>query len=589
MAIGLDSLGTTFLVRELGPLLRDQAIKSVTLTDDRVLAISFKGKRPGPLIFLAEPSMPMLCVREPGAGAGAGAARSRRAAPSQSAAAHHLGSALSEIPPMPRFEDPLKGLRVTDVSQIELDRVVLLTVEGGEKLYRLYFELIPPFPNLYLTDEKDIVLALLFRAGTKTRHRVLEKRKLYTPPPAQDKIHPIDIAKEDLEALACEKDPDALSRGILGIGPLMSKEVVARGLRSGSIHKAFTAMIEDYRKARPSAYLSGMAPTIIKSPPYLAVTWYKPSIDEVESIEKVESLNAAIATVIDEFLSTSKLEHMRASVHRHLAREIRRARKALTQTGVADEHEKDSATYRKYGEIILANIGRMKKGSFSVRLTDIHSSAGEKVRIPLEARLSPQSNAEVYFAKARKSLVRAERARQKMEELQSRLDQLITLEERAAAPEITEARLAEIAELVSRPRRAADEAKGPVDEKAERLGIRPRRFTVTGGWTVLVGKSAKENDILSHKYASPSDLWFHARQAQGSHVVLRRGKKKAEVPKQAILEAAAIAAHYSKARTSKHVAVSYTEKRYVKKVRKGPPGMAAMIREKVVFVDPAIP
>jgi len=435
----------------------------------------------------------------------------------------------------------------------------------------------------------DIVVAVLFRAGTKTRHRVLEKRKLYTPPAAQDKIHPVDVTEKDFEAFDLGKDPVALSRRILGIGPLLSREIAARGLKSGSAHRAFEAMIEDYRKARSGAYLSGMASTIIKNPPYLAITWYRPSIAEIESIEKVEDLNTAIATVIVEFLSTSKLEHMRASVHRHLTREIRRARKALTQTGVAEEHEADSATCRKYGEIILANLGKMKKGPFSARLPDIHSSGQEKVRIPLEAKLSPQANAEVYFAKARKSLRRAERARQKMGEMQSRLDELITLEARATAPEVTEARLAEIAEAVSRPRRAAEEEKGPVDEKAVRLGIRPGRFTVTGGWTVLVGKSAKENDILSHKYASPSDLWFHARQAQGSHVVLKREKKKAEVPKQAILEAAAIAAHYSKARTSKHVAVSYAEKRYVKKVRKGPPGMAAMLREKVVFVDPAIP
>jgi predicted ribosome quality control (RQC) complex YloA/Tae2 family protein len=106
---------------------------------------------------------------------------------------------------------------------------------------------------------------------------------------------------------------------------------------------------------------------------------------------------------------------------------------------------------------------------------------------------------------------------------------------------------------------------------------------------VLVGRSARENDILSHRYAAPSDLWFHARHAQGSHTVLKRGKKKAEVPKQAILQAAAIAAYYSKARTSKHVPVSYTEKRYVKRVRRGPPGQAVMLREKVVFVDPALP
>jgi predicted ribosome quality control (RQC) complex YloA/Tae2 family protein len=128
-----------------------------------------------------------------------------------------------------------------------------------------------------------------------------------------------------------------------------------------------------------------------------------------------------------------------------------------------------------------------------------------------------------------------------------------------------------------------------VDEKAERLGIRPRRYVVTGGWVVLVGRSAKENDVLTHRYAAPGDLWFHARQAQGSHVVLRRIAGKTQVPREAVIQAAAIAAYHSKARTSKHVPVSYTERRYVKKVRRGAPGTAAMLREKVIFVTPSLP
>jgi len=61
------------------------------------------------------------------------------------------------------------------------------------------------------------------------------------------------------------------------------------------------------------------------------------------------------------------------------------------------------------------------------------------------------------------------------------------------------------------------------------------------------------------------------------------------VSRHAIAEAATIAAYYSKARTSKHVPVSYTEKRYVKKVRKGPPGLCVMLREKVIFVKPSLP
>jgi predicted ribosome quality control (RQC) complex YloA/Tae2 family protein len=571
MAVGLDSFGITFLVRELGELLRGRVLKRVALVGDRVLTIDFKGKGARRLTFLAQPSLPLLCVREP------------------DSPPRHSHKIALELPPMPRFEEPLAGSTVKDISQIELERVVLMTVEGRGTLHRLYFELIPPFPNLYLTDERDTILAVLFRAGTRTRHRVQEKGKTYLPPVVQNKIHPAEVTARDLEAMDCPRQPEVLSRRVLGIGPLLSREVVARSSGSGSIQRALGDVISDYREGRSIPHLSTVASSVVKNPPHLAITWYRPSIAEAESIERIDSLNTGVCTVIDAFLTTSKLEMMKVSVRRHLAREIRKARKALTRTGIAEEHEQDSATYRRYGETILANLGRIEKGVHSARLPDIHSPAGEMIRIPLEPRMSPQANADVYFAKARKSARRAELAKRNLDEMQARLDDLITLEQRASASGLTETKLAEIAEALARPRVAGKAKKQPIDEKAERLGIRPRRFEVTGGWTVLVGRSARENDILSHKYASPGDLWFHARQAQGSHVVLRRGRKKTQVTKQAILEAAAIAAHYSKARTSKHVAVSYTEKRYVKKVRKGAAGTAAMLREKVVFVNPAVP
>ncbi len=89
--------------------------------------------------------------------------------------------------------------------------------------------------------------------------------------------------------------------------------------------------------------------------------------------------------------------------------------------------------------------------------------------------------------------------------------------------------------------------------------------------------------------ARPDDLWFHARQVAGSHVVLRKSGHKAEPDKQAILEAAAIAAFHSKAGKSSKVSVCYTEKRHVRKARGGKPGLAVVAREKVVIVRPKLP
>ena len=183
---------------------------------------------------------------------------------------------------------------------------------------------------------------------------------------------------------------------------------------------------------------------------------------------------------------------------------------------------------------------------------------------------------------------RVERSHDHLGRAEAQLKALRDLRSEAESPRTSEKRMAEILDALSPGATASRAEQAPVDERAERLGIRPRRYTVAGGWTVLVGRSAQENDVLTHRYASPDDLWFHARQAQGSHVVLRKERKKTQVPKEAIIQAASIAAHYSKARKSKTVPVSYTEKRYVKKVKKAPAGTAAMLREKVIFVPPTL-
>ncbi len=134
---------------------------------------------------------------------------------------------------------------------------------------------------------------------------------------------------------------------------------------------------------------------------------------------------------------------------------------------------------------------------------------------------------------------------------------------------------------------AAD--RGPTEAAAERAGIHPRRYALADGWIVLVGRSNKENDLLTHKAARPRDIWFHARGVAGSHVVLQRGDRKDNPSKVVLDQAASIAAYYSKARTSRHAPVIYTEKRYVRKPRKAPPGLAVCIREKVLMAEPRLP
>jgi len=130
------------------------------------------------------------------------------------------------------------------------------------------------------------------------------------------------------------------------------------------------------------------------------------------------------------------------------------------------------------------------------------------------------------------------------------------------------------------------EKSGPM-KKEELLPFRV--FTVAGGFQVWAGKSGENNDLLSTRHTAKNDLWFHARGVGGSHVVLKIGTGKGEVSKQAIEQAAAIAAYYSKMKKSKLVPVTMCEGKYVRKPKGVPAGTVTVEREKTIFAEPALP
>jgi predicted ribosome quality control (RQC) complex YloA/Tae2 family protein len=196
--------------------------------------------------------------------------------------------------------------------------------------------------------------------------------------------------------------------------------------------------------------------------------------------------------------------------------------------------------------------------------------------------MGAQQNAEAFFRRARKGERRGVRAPARLGELEEKARELGAALD--AIPEATSDEVADLEASVLRP-----EQKTPAEAKVPKERVRFRTYHVSGGWEVLVGKSNHDNDLLTHKMARPDDLWFHARQVPGSHVVLRKSGTKSEPDRQAIEEAAAIAAFHSKAGKSSKVSVCYTEKRHVRKARGGRPGEAVVAREKVVLVRPRLP
>ena len=119
--------------------------------------------------------------------------------------------------------------------------------------------------------------------------------------------------------------------------------------------------------------------------------------------------------------------------------------------------------------------------------------------------------------------------------------------------------------------------------------LRPRTYVTSDGWDVWVGRSNTENDLITHRMSNPHDFWFHVVGAPGSHVILRRPTRNSKPKPKTLVEAAQIAAFFSKARKQTRVPVIYTERKFVSKPRNGKPGQALCTREREIMVRPVDP
>ena len=270
---------------------------------------------------------------------------------------------------------------------------------------------------------------------------------------------------------------------------------------------------------------------------------------------------------------------MRHRLLRQARTELERKTRAVEKVRAEIEESARAGEYRSLGQLLLSRKDQVRRGDAVARVLDYDNATA--VEIPLNPALTVAQNAEALFRRAKRAERRAEKAPARLAQLgpeTERARALVEEVERADADA-----LSAMEALLARP--AREEAPRAADGDRARF----RTYTVTGGWQVLVGKSNKDNDVLTHKVARPRDLWFHARQAAGSHVILRKAGTGREPDQTAILEAAAIAAYHSKAGTSKQAAVCYTEARFVRKPRGSAPGLAVVVREKVVMVAPRLP
>jgi predicted ribosome quality control (RQC) complex YloA/Tae2 family protein len=275
-----------------------------------------------------------------------------------------------------------------------------------------------------------------------------------------------------------------------------------------------------------------------------------------------------------------------------IVRVLEREHEHITRTlhKIAEEAEKPNRAeqYELFGKLLIAQLHLLKKGDSSAVAEDFISGSNALVEIPLDQHLTPSKNAERYFEKSEKSRHAVEEQRHRIVELTQRQKSISLVLDQMEEISTTD----DLKQFAEENRKALSqfglkaEKSGQVKKKEQ---IPFRVFTVAGGFQVWAGKSGENNDLLSTRHTAKNDLWFHARGVGGSHVVLKIGTGKGEVSKQAIEQAAAIAAYYSKMKKSKLVPVTMCEGKYVRKPKGAPAGTVTVERGKTIFAEAALP
>ena len=214
----------------------------------------------------------------------------------------------------------------------------------------------------------------------------------------------------------------------------------------------------------------------------------------------------------------------------------------------------------------MANMWQIEKRAKQVTLTSFDGE--NEVIIKLQETLTPQANAERYYKKGKNESKQQNYA-------QKHLNQMT---QKVVAKEIEIAAFDELESL--KEIRKVSEMK----DSQHQLRV-PYRSTTVDGFEIRIGKGAKDNDELLRSYTTKFDLWLHAKDVSGSHVIIRNPGRK-EIPISSIEKVASIAAFYSKSKSELLAAVIYTDRKYIRKPKGATPGLVKVDKEKMILVEP---
>ncbi|MBR9975087.1 MAG: DUF814 domain-containing protein [Bacteroidetes bacterium] len=470
------------------------------------------------------------------------------------------------------------GDTVSSVAVAADDRIVRFVLASGRALYALLF---PNRANLLLMEGET----LLDSYKQMNAPAAVAAHDFDSPPsPPNDDDVRAALETPDLTVTDALKQLRPWLSGRFA-AELLHRSVIDGARQAAGINDAdpthlcvhLTHLLEEADAGESRVYLDGQMPVCF-------------SLVEMRHLGAMEQQRfptalEGVAFYLRRHFSGGGYTITRERVRKTVLRERDRVERILSKLVPPEQLKRQADQYEKFGNLLMIHLYAQPTQPGRMVVPDIFIDPRLVVEIPLKPRLTVLENAQQYFDKARNSRASVDHV----------VERKVRMDRRLAALDETLAAL-DAAEDMNALRQLLKEHNSLMDE----LGLTPkgekneapfpfRRFVVAGGFEVWAGKNSANNDLLTVRHSRPNDLWFHARGVGGSHVVIKVGSAPGEPSKEAIRQAAAIAAYYSKHRNAKHVPVAYTEKKYVRKPKGAAPGSVMVDREKVIMADPGLP
>jgi len=482
------------------------------------------------------------------------------------------------VPRTPEMEGRPADTRIVRVTAPDDERLLRIDLHEGNRFKggtrALVFELHTNQWNALLVEAADRRIVSLLRTR-EAGGRVLRSGEVYQPPEPQRR-YGVDAVSAD-EARAewtrrLGRVPPAerrveLLRHFAGASPINAAALLGYA-GSSDDPAALAAAFERWWAMRHRA---AGEPVLLESKAHLQP--YPFALDGV-SFRPVESLLAAFETVSRAETVDSTARDLTPLLNR-ARRRLAGVRKRIEALREQEAKVGEGARLRARADLLLAHLGRIQPGAMRVT---VHDEEGRKLKLPVDPALRPMENVEQMYDDAG----RRSRAEAKLPELMERA----AAEEARWTAAIAALEAGEVPAWVEAALTRAEAKQQPGGGGAPKGPRLPYRvYRTSGGLEVRVGKTSKDNDGLTFRHASPDDVWMHARQVPGSHVILRWTEEGAP-PAHDLEEAATLAALNSKARSSGTVAVDWTRRKHVRKPRGAPPGRVMISHAKTVFVAP---